>query len=110
MPSSLPDLTTQLVDHLAPSLDPNQRRFAVEYVLKEVTSDTKGSTRREWTDIASTLELAQRSARVRVQDDLADALERCLGVLEVHKGRVKGWEGDMPIQVSRRIEGWTGDR
>ena len=101
---SLSDLTKQLVDHLAPSLDATQRHYAAEYVLKEVSSDTKGSTRREWTDVVSTLSQAQRSARVRVQDDLADALEGCLGVLKGHKEAIVGWEGDMPIQVGRALK------
>lgn len=94
----LVDLTNQLVAHLAPSLTSDQQFYAAEYVLKELQSPTKGSTRREWSDVESTLRQAQRSARVRVQDDLADALEKCLSILGEKKGE-GGWEGDMPIQV-----------
>lgn len=42
---------------------------------------------------------AERSARIRVQDTLADALRKCVGKLESHESAVKGWEGDMPIKV-----------
>jgi len=42
---------------------------------------------------------AERSARIKVQDTLADALRKCVGKLESHKSAVIGWEGDMPIKV-----------
>ena len=52
---SLAELTRQLVDHLAPVLNDDQKVYAAEYVQKELSSDTKGSTRREWVDVLTKL-------------------------------------------------------
>jgi len=53
--SKLQSLTRELVDQLAPVLNADQKRFAVDYCVKEVRSDQKGGTRREWPDVVGSL-------------------------------------------------------
>ena len=53
--SNLSSLTRELVDHLAPALNEDQRRFASDYCVKEVSSDQKGGTRRELPDVVKSL-------------------------------------------------------
>jgi hypothetical protein len=55
MSAKLSSLTKELVDILAPSLNEDQRRFATDYCMKEVNSDQKGGTRREWPDVVGSL-------------------------------------------------------
>ena len=40
-----------------------------------------------------------RTARVRVQIDLADALDKAAAVLGKHQRGHAVWEGDMPVKV-----------
>ena len=114
--STLPELTKQLVRHVAPDLDVSA---AALVLLREIKADAYAGSRKEWVDVEASLEgsvkrfpplrvwLADlhscrlvRTARVRVQDDLADALERTLRQLQRNKvGESMDWEGEMPIKV-----------
>jgi gamma-tubulin complex component 5 len=53
--------------------------------------------------VAKADDRAERSARIRVQDVLADALRKCVGELQGHKSSVEGWEGDMPLKVNESL-------
>ena len=50
---------------------------------------------------------AERAARVRVQENLADGLNKCVGGLVGMRENVTGWEDDLPIQVSKDHSGIT---
>lgn len=125
--SALVILTQQLVERLAPALDESSRSYAADYCLREVQDDVKGGTRREWPDVVTALARwvhnhrpchlalsfanasAERSARVRVQDDLAEGLQRCVKELDSRRKKVPGWEGDMPVKVSSFGDTETAD-
>lgn len=46
-----------------------------------------------------------------MQDDLADALEKALRVLQVHrKIGEQGWEGDVPVKASAQYSHASGTK
>ncbi|ORY29549.1 hypothetical protein BCR39DRAFT_532091 [Naematelia encephala] len=97
--AELPDLAQQLVACLIPALA--EDRQVRDLVAREVKADTHGGTRKEWEDVRGSLNGLARAARVRVQDDLAGALDKAVTKLEEHR-KIGGsaWEGDMPIKMS----------
>jgi hypothetical protein len=53
-----------------------------------------------WGEVESRIAGLARTARVRVQSDLAHALSKASGVLGVHREKGEAaWEGDMPVKV-----------
>ena len=95
-------LTKELVLALIPLLkdDPTVLRKVTDHIAREVKADVQGSSRMTWGEVEGSIAGLARTARVRVQSDLADALEKVTGVLERHieKGEA-AWEGDMPLKV-----------
>lgn len=55
-----------------------------------------------------------RTARIRVQSDLADGIDKCVSLLDEARAAGHGWQGDLPVQVGRRKTdsmrgtGWRG--
>lgn len=79
------------------------------WAIRELKNDAQGSTRREWEEAARSLEGLSHSARVRVHDDLADALLVVQGRLEgnIRKDRGgRGFNEGLPIDVSPDVFGW----
>ena len=97
-------LTRDLVLSILPPLkdDPQVLRQVTDHIAREVKADVQGSSRMTWGEVESSIAGLARTARVRVQSDLADALERAWGVLGVHREKGEAaWEGDMPVKVGR---------
>ncbi|KAL7419774.1 hypothetical protein Q5752_005690 [Cryptotrichosporon argae] len=94
---SLPDLAAQLITALQPGSTADTQLAAA--LAKRVR--TGGGPRQEWVDVRAALRRRARAARVRVEDDMADALDRALGVLETHRARGWGeWDESLPLQTS----------
>jgi hypothetical protein len=96
-------LTRELVLALVPPLkdDPTVLKQVTDHIAREVKADVRGSSRNTWGEVEGSIAGLARTARVRVQSDLADALDKVTGVLGRHmeKGEA-AWEGDMPLKVS----------
>jgi len=96
-------LTRELVLALIPPLkdDPTVLKQVTDHIAREVKADVQGSSRNTWGEVEGSIAGLARTARVRVQSDLADALDKVTGVLERHmeKGEA-AWEGDMPLKVT----------
>jgi len=96
-------LTRELVLALIPPLkdDPTVLKQVTDHIAREVKADVQGSSRNTWGEVERSIAGLARTARVRVQSDLADALDKVTGVLGRHmeKGEA-AWEGDMPLKVS----------
>jgi len=95
-------LTRELVLALIPPLrdDPTVLKQVTDHIAREVKADVQGSSRMTWGEVEGSIAGLARTARIRVQSDLADALEKVTGVLGRHieKGEA-AWEGDMPLKV-----------
>lgn len=101
-PAVNPRLTRDLVLALLPPLkdDPQVLKQVTEHIAREVKADVQGSSRMTWGEVEGSIAGLARTARVRVQSDLADALEQACGVLGVHREKGESaWEGDMPLKV-----------
>jgi gamma-tubulin complex component 5 len=96
-------LTRELVLALIPPLkdDPTVLKQVTDHIAREVKADVQGSSRNTWGEVEGSIAGLARTARVRVQSDLADALDKVTGVLGRHieKGEA-AWEGDMPLKVN----------
>jgi hypothetical protein len=96
-------LTRELVLALIPPLkdDPTVLKQVTDHIAREVKADVQGSSRNTWGEVEGSIAGLARTARVRVQSDLADALDKVTEVLGRHmeKGEA-AWEGDMPLKVS----------
>ena len=96
-------LTRELVLALIPPLkdDPTVLKQVTDHIAREVKADVQGSSRMTWGEVEGSIAGLARTASVRVQSDLADALDKVTGVLGRHmeKGEA-AWEGDMPLKVS----------
>jgi hypothetical protein len=103
-PATNTQLTRDLVLSLLPPLkdDPAVLRQVTDHIAREVKADVQGSSRMTWPEVESSIAGLARTARVRVQSDLAEGLEKGVKVLRAHgeKGQA-AWEGDMPVKVSR---------
>jgi len=97
-------LTKELVLALIPPLkdDPTVLKQVTDHIAREVKADVQGSSRMTWGEVEGSIAGLARTARIRVQSDLADALGKVTGVLGRHmeKGEA-AWEGDMPLKVCR---------
>nr|XP_019012421.1 uncharacterized protein I206_03268 [Kwoniella pini CBS 10737]OCF51202.1 hypothetical protein I206_03268 [Kwoniella pini CBS 10737] len=81
---TLKGLTQQLVQALIPELK-DDRPTIIKYtsrVVKDIKADVIGTSRKEWPDIRNALYGLSQTAKIRVQDDLAEALEKNLENLE----------------------------
>ncbi|KAK4689213.1 hypothetical protein P7C73_g907, partial [Tremellales sp. Uapishka_1] len=99
---TLVQLAGDLVLLLVPALEDDAENLAIArgFVVKELAADNHGGSRREWEDVQRTIDGMVKTARIRTQPDLADALDLMWGFLQDHKAKGgKGWQGDMPVQV-----------
>jgi len=97
-------LTRDLVLSILPPLkdDPQVLRQVTDHIAREVKADVQGSSRMTWGEVESSIAGLARTARIRVQSDLADALDKASGKLGVHREKGEAaWEGDMPVKVGR---------
>lgn len=102
-PTTNTRLTRELIVALLPALkdDPLVLRQVTDHIAKEVKADVQGSSRMTWPEVGSSIAGLARTARVRIQSDLADGLEKAVEVLAGHKQKGQAaWEGDMPVKVS----------
>lgn len=102
-PAVNPRLTRDLVLSLIPPLkdDLQTLRQVTDHIAREVKADVQGSSRMTWGEVEGSIAGLARTARVRVQSDLADALDQASRVLGVHREKGEAaWEGDMPLKVS----------
>jgi hypothetical protein len=101
-PAVHPRLTRDLVLAILPPLkdDPVILKQVTDHIAREVKADVQGSSRMTWGEVEGSIAGLARTARVRVQSDLADALEKACEVLGVHRQKGESaWEGDMPLKV-----------
>ncbi|WWC59975.1 uncharacterized protein I303_102538 [Kwoniella dejecticola CBS 10117] len=102
--STLTELSRQLVSALIPELSDN--RIASKsanytaHVVKSIKDDTRGGQRKEWQDVRDALVGLSQTAKIRVQHDLADALEKNFEVLERCRRTGKGvWTGEGELDI-----------
>lgn len=95
-------LTRDLVLAVLPPLedDPVVLKQVTDHIAREVKADVQGSSRMTWGEVEGCIAGLARTARVRVQSDLADALDQSGKVLDKHREKGEAaWEGDMPLKV-----------
>ncbi|WVQ83578.1 hypothetical protein IAT38_005719 [Cryptococcus sp. DSM 104549] len=103
----IPDLARQLVLALIPSLadspSSNDKRYLTNLTAnaaRQIRADSLGGARKEWDVVTRSVEGHAEAARIRVQDDLAEGLEKVLKDLGVCKAKGgKGWEEDAVIRM-----------
>nr|XP_031859138.1 uncharacterized protein CI109_005488 [Kwoniella shandongensis]KAA5526210.1 hypothetical protein CI109_005488 [Kwoniella shandongensis] len=101
---TLPKLAQQLVLSLIPELkevkDRGVTNQLANHVLREVRNDVHGGARKEWDEVKGNVEGLSRTAQIKVQTDLAEALDKNLRTLERCRDiGSKGWEEDVPIRM-----------
>ncbi|OCF34604.1 hypothetical protein I316_03645 [Kwoniella heveanensis BCC8398] len=85
-------LAQQLVAAVVPDLRDDQalsNRLA-NHAVRHVRADARGGQRKEWDDVRGSLQGLSRTAKVRVQEDLAEALAKNMSVLESYRMKGKG--------------------
>ncbi|KAK8861336.1 hypothetical protein IAR55_002155 [Kwoniella newhampshirensis] len=97
-------LAQQLVVSLRPELSDVDNRTVRDQlsntVLRHIRADKDGGARKEWDEVKASLEGLSRAAAIRVQTDLAEALEENVSVLEQCKTLgSRGWEEDVEIRM-----------
>ncbi|WWC87513.1 uncharacterized protein L201_002403 [Kwoniella dendrophila CBS 6074] len=95
-------LAQQLVQALVPECDnPSRLSSLANKVTRDVKADLQAVARKEWEDIRIDLQELSRTARIRIQEDLADALDKNLKELETCRSKGnKYWEGDGNMRMS----------
>ncbi|ORX36375.1 Spc98 family-domain-containing protein [Kockovaella imperatae] len=95
-----PDLLQQaslLVQQIGPDLDVES--FS-QHVVREIADPSRGASRKEWSDIEGPLRGIINTLRIKVQDDVADALEKALSTLQSRRlTDSSAWEGEMAIKM-----------
>jgi gamma-tubulin complex component 5 len=100
---SLPALSESLIQSLVPGTSSDHLLLSQlrSWTVKELRNDAQGGTRREWEDARRSLEGLTHTARVRVQDDLAEALVRVTKGLEGNiRAGGREWDEGLPVTVS----------
>ncbi|CAK9786531.1 hypothetical protein CC85DRAFT_326116 [Cutaneotrichosporon oleaginosum] len=93
------DLARQLVLSLRP--DTKDADATARRVATQVRAHAGASMRKEWHEVRRTLKELAGVARVRVEDDVADAYDKLVAKLEEHRRRGgTQWDEDLPLQAS----------
>lgn len=97
-------LSQDLVCSLIPSIteSSNSRLFShlSSKVRSEIKADKYGGTRKEWNEVSQSIVGLAEAGRIRVQEDLAEGLEKNLSALNRHREQAKNvWEEDAPIKM-----------
>ncbi|KAK6906950.1 hypothetical protein I203_100939 [Kwoniella mangroviensis CBS 8507] len=101
--STIPRLAQQLVSALVPELGDDRASTSslTNRVVRDIRADVQGGARKEWEDIKHAIQGLSRTAKVRIQEDLAEALKENLKALERCREKGKGsWEGDEQMKMS----------
>ncbi|WVN90409.1 uncharacterized protein L203_105645 [Cryptococcus depauperatus CBS 7841] len=97
------DLAAQLTRSIVSSTsNPSSHRKLSQLSAKvrsRLDVDTNGSARKEWNEVSSSIKGLAKVARVRVHDDLANALEKNLKQLNDHKNVREIWDETIPIKM-----------
>lgn len=101
---SMSTLSQDLVCSLIPSIteSSNSRLFShlSSKVRSEIKADKYGGTRKEWNEVSQSIVGLAEAGRIRVQEDLAEGLEKNLSALNRHREQAKNvWEEDAPIKM-----------
>ncbi|UOH84980.1 hypothetical protein LQV05_001796 [Cryptococcus neoformans] len=101
---SMSSLSQDLVCSLIPSIteSSNSRLFShlSSKVRSEIKADKYGGTRKEWNEVSQSIVGLAEAGRIRVQEDLAEGLEKNLSALNRHREQAKNvWEEDVPIKM-----------
>ncbi|WVW79751.1 hypothetical protein I302_101721 [Kwoniella bestiolae CBS 10118] len=96
-------LAQQLVHAVVPGLgdDRASSLSLTNRVSREIRADVSGGARKEWDDVKQAIQGLSRTAKIRVQEDLAEALDKNLRGLELcrQKGK-RSWEGEEGVKMS----------
>ncbi|WVQ62976.1 uncharacterized protein L199_001125 [Kwoniella botswanensis] len=101
--STIPRLAQQLVSVVVPELGDDRvgTSSLTSRIVREIRADVQGGARKEWEDVRHAIQGLSRTAKVRIQEDLAEALEENLKALERCREKGKGsWEGDEQMKIS----------
>lgn len=101
---SMSSLSQDLVCSLIPSIteSSNSRLFShlSSKIRSEIKADKYGGTRKEWNEVSQSIVGLAEAGRIRVQEDLAEGLEKNLSALNRHREQAKNvWEEDVPIKM-----------
>ncbi|WVF66823.1 hypothetical protein IAT40_001565 [Kwoniella sp. CBS 6097] len=90
--AELKRLAQQLVSAVIPELEENSTlaNRLTNHAVRQIKADARGAQRKEWEEVRQSLHAMSRTAKVRVQEDLAEALEKNLSVLESQRRKGKG--------------------
>lgn len=97
-------LSQDLVRSLIPSITESSNTRIFDRLSSKITSQIKadkyGGTRKEWNEVSRSIMGLSEAGRIRVQEDLAEGLERNLSTLNRHRQQGKNmWEEDVPIKM-----------
>ncbi|WVQ92087.1 hypothetical protein IAS59_005895 [Cryptococcus gattii] len=97
-------LSQDLVRSLIPSITESSNTRLFDHLSSKITSQIKadkyGGTRKEWNEVSRSIMGLSEAGRIRVQEDLAEGLERNLSSLHRHRQQGKNmWEEDVPIKM-----------
>ncbi|WVQ94433.1 hypothetical protein IAU59_001512 [Kwoniella sp. CBS 9459] len=84
-------LAQQLVVAVVPELG-DDRALAIRlknHAVRKIRVDARGGQKKEWDDVRQTLQGLSRTAKIRVQEDLAEALEKNLRTIERYRSKGK---------------------
>ncbi|KIR71495.1 hypothetical protein I310_04802 [Cryptococcus deuterogattii CA1014] len=101
---SMFSLSQDLVRSLIPSITESSNTRLFDHLSSRITSQIKadkyGGTRKEWNEVSRSIMGLSEAGRIRVQEDLAEGLERNLSSLNKHRQQGKNmWEEDAPIKT-----------
>lgn len=97
-------LSQDLVRSLIPSITESSNSRLSDHLSSKVRSQIKadkyGGTRKEWSEVSQSIMGLAEAGRIRVQEDLAEGLEKNLSNLNRHREQGKNvWEEDVPIKM-----------
>lgn len=101
---SMFSLSQDLVRSLIPSITESSNSRLSDHLSSKVRSQIKadkyGGTRKEWSEVSQSIMGLAEAGRIRVQEDLAEGLEKNLSNLNRHREQGKNvWEEDVPIKM-----------
>ncbi|KAL1410217.1 hypothetical protein Q8F55_004222 [Vanrija albida] len=97
--ADMASLAKPLITALSGVHDPDKLEGIARRVAAKLKADSHGSSRKEWTDVRSSLQ--GNTARIRVKDDVAAAYDKLVAKLEEHRRRGgTAWDENLELNSS----------